>query len=188
MKTGMRSQRGATLFIALVMLVMLTMFAVSSLNSSTSNLKVVGNMQSRGEALNAAQETIETVISTPQFISNPANAVLNPCGAANTLCTDLTGDGTPEYTTQLVPMPACVSKAGIKMTDLVLTNIEDLGCAAGQQQQFGIQNAVTGDSLCANTMWEITAQTAGAANSARVTVTQGVGVRISIDDMATSCL
>lgn len=188
MRIGMRSQRGATLFIALVMLVMLTMFAVSSLNSSTSNLKVVGNMQSRGEALNAAQETIETVISTPQFISNPANAVLNPCGAANTLCTDLTADGTPEYTTQLVPMPACVAKAGIKMTDLVLTNIEDLGCAAGQQQQFGVQNAVTGDSLCANTLWEITAQTVGTGNSARVTVTQGVGIRISIDDMATSCL
>jgi Tfp pilus assembly protein PilX len=188
MRPGLRSQRGATLFIALVMLVMLTMFAVSSLNSSTTNLKVVGNMQSRGEALNAAQETIETVISTPQFIANPANAVLNPCGAANRLCTDLTGDGAPEYTTQLVPVPSCVSKAGIKMTDLVLTNIEDLGCAAGQQQQFGVQGAVTGDSLCANTLWEITAQTLGAANSARVTVTQGVGVRISADDMATSCL
>jgi hypothetical protein len=85
-------------------------------------------------------------------------------------------------------MPACVAKSGIKMTDLVLTNIEDLGCAAGQQQQFGVQNAVTGDSLCANTLWEITAQTAGMANSARVTVTQGVGIRISADDMATSCL
>jgi Tfp pilus assembly protein PilX len=184
----MRSQRGATLFIALVMLVMLTMFAVSSLNSSTSNLKVVGNMQARGEALNAAQESIETVISTPQFVSNPANAVLNPCGAANTLCTDLTGDGAPEYTTQLLPMPSCVSKNTIKVTDLVLTNVEDLGCAAGQQQQFGVANAVTGDSLCANTTWEITAQTAGTANSARVIVTQGVGLRISADDMASSCL
>lgn len=188
MTTGMRSQRGATLFIALVMLVMLTMFAVSSLNSSTTNLKVVGNMQSRGEALNAAQETIETVISTPQFISNPANAVLNPCGSANTLCTDLTGDGTPEYTTQLVPMPACVSKNAIKLSELVLTNVEDLGCAAGQSQQFGISGAVTGDSLCANTLWEVTAQAAGTVSSVRLTVTQGVGVRISVDDMATSCL
>lgn len=188
MMTGMHSQRGATLFIALVMLVMLTMFAVSSLNSSTSNLKVVGNMQSRSEALNAAQETIETVISTPLFIANPANAVLNPCGAANTLCTDLTGDGNPDYTTQLMPMPSCVAKNGIKMSELVLTNIEDLGCAAGQAQQFGVAGAVTGDSLCANTLWEITAQTTGALNSARVTVTQGVGVRISADDMATSCL
>lgn len=188
MMTGMRSQRGATLFIALVMLVMLTMFAVSSLNSSTSNLKVVGNMQTRGEALNAAQETIETVISTPQFIANPANAVLNPCGAANTLCTDLTGDGVPEYTTQLVPAPSCVAVTGIKMSDLVLTNIEDLGCAAGQSQQFGVTGAVTGDSLCANTLWDVTAQTTGTANAARVTVTQGVGVRISADDTATSCL
>jgi len=188
MNTGMRSQRGATLFIALVMLVMLTMFAVSSLNSSTTNLKVVGNMQARGEALNSAQETIETVISTPTFITNPANAVPTPCGSANTMCTDLTGDGTPEYTTQLLPMPNCVAKNAIKLSDLVLTNVEDLGCAAGQAQQFGIAGAVTGDSLCANTQWEITAQTVGTANSARVTVTQGVGVRISMDDMATSCL
>lgn len=188
MMTGMRSQQGATLFIALVMLVMLTMFAVSSLNSSTSNLKVVGNMQTRGEALNAAQETIETVISTPQFITNSANAVLNPCGAANTLCTDLTGDGVPEYTTQLMPAPSCVAVTGIKLSDLVLTNIEDLGCAAGQSQQFGVTGAVTGDSLCANTLWDVTAQTTGTANSARVTVTQGVGVRISADESATSCL
>jgi len=70
MMTPMRSQRGSTLFIGLVMLVILTMFAVSSLNSSTINLKVVGNMQSRSEALNAAQEAIETTISTPQFIAN----------------------------------------------------------------------------------------------------------------------
>lgn len=188
MMTGMRSQRGATLFIALVMLVMLTMFAVSSLNSSTSNLKVVGNMQSRSEALNAAQETVETVISTPLFIANPANAVLNPCGAANTVCTDLSGDGNPDYTTQLMPIPSCVAKKGIKLSELVLTNIEDLGCAAGQQQQFGVAGAVTGDSLCANTLWEITARTTGTISSARVTVTQGVGVRISADDMATSCL
>ena len=188
MMTGMRSQRGATLFIALVMLVMLTMFAVSSLNSSTINLKVVGNMQSRGEALNAAQEAIETTISTPQFISNPANAVLNPCGAANTLCSDLTGNGAPDYTTQLVPMPSCVAVKSIKNSELVLTNKEDLGCAAGQQQQFGVSGAVTGDSLCANTTWEITAETRATASAARVTVTQGVGVRISADDMATSCL
>jgi len=188
MMTGMSSQRGTTLFIALVMLVMLTMFAVSSLNSSTTNLKVVGNMQSRSEALNAAQDAVETVISTPLFIANPANAVLNPCGAANTLCTDLTGDGTPEYTTQLVPTPSCIGVKSIKISELVLNNIEDLGCAAGQAQQFGVAGAVTGDSLCANTLWEITADTKGSANAARVTVTQGVGVRISVDDMATSCL
>jgi len=78
---------------------------------------------------------------------------------------------------------------GDSLTCAALAQLAELDVsAAGITSLVGIQNAVTGDSLCANTMWEITAQTAGAANSARVTVTQGVGVRISIDDMATSCL
>ena len=92
MSRSLRRQRGTTLVIALIMLVLLTLFAVSSLNTSRTNLKVVGNMQQRNEALNASQQTIEAVISTPQFIANPANAVPTPCGAANTMCTDVTGD------------------------------------------------------------------------------------------------
>lgn len=187
MTTKMRCQRGATLLIALIMLVLLTLFAVSALNTGTTNLKVVGNMQARSEAFNVAQQAIETVISSPLFISNPSNAVVNPCGAANTLCTDINGDGTTDYTTRLTPQPACVTVKPIKNAELVLTNTEDLGCAAGQQQQFGVAGAVTGDSLCSTTVWEITAQTGGAGSGATVTVTQGVGVRISADDAGTSC-
>jgi Tfp pilus assembly protein PilX len=182
-----RRQKGATLLVALIMLTVLMMFVVSSLNTSTTNLKVVGNMQSKNEALTATQEAIETVISTPQFISTPANAVLNPCGTANTLCTDVTGDGTPEYTTTLTPQPQCVTVTPIKNTQLVLTNPEDLGCSAGQTQQFGVAGAVTGDSLCSNTIWEINAQTVGAATGASVWVTQGIGVRVSADAAGASC-
>ena len=188
MTTKMRCQRGATLLITLIMLVLLTLFAVSALNTGTTNLKVVGNMQSRSEALNATQAAIETVLSSPLFISNPANAVLTPCGgAANTLCTDVTGDGTPEYTTRLTPQPRCVQVKPIKVSELDLTNADDLGCAAGQAQQFGVAGAVVGDSLCAKSVWEITAVTTGAAGGATVTAVQGVGVRISADDMAGSC-
>ncbi len=185
----MRSQRGATLLITLIMLVLLTMFAVSALNTGTTNLKVVGNMQSRSEALNATQAAIETVLSSPLFISNPANAVLNPCGGANTLCTDVIGDPNrpPEYTTRLIPPPSCVQVRAIKNSELVLTNPEDLGCAAGQAQTFGVAGVVLGDSLCSKTVWEITAVTTGAASGATVTAVQGVGVRISADDAA-SCL
>lgn len=182
-----RRQRGATLLVALIMLTVLMMFVVSSLNTSTTNLKVVGNMQSKNEALTATQEAIETVISTPQFISTPANAVLNPCGTANTLCTDVTGDATPEYTTTLTPQPQCVTVQPIKNSELVLTSAEDLGCSAGQQQQFGVAGAVTGDSLCANTVWEINALTVGAASGASVKVTQGIGVRVSADAAGASC-
>jgi Tfp pilus assembly protein PilX len=184
---SMRKQQGATLLVALIMLGVLMLFVVSSLNTSTTNLKVVGNMQAKNEALTASQEAIETVISTPQFISTPASAVLNPCGTANTLCTDVTGDGNPEYTTTLTPNPLCVMVRPIKNSELVLTNPEDLGCSSGQQQQFGVAGAVTGDSLCANTVWEITARTVGPATGATVTVTQGVGVRVSSDAAGTSC-
>ena len=188
MKSGLRQQRGATLVIALIMLVVITLLAVSSLSTTNMNLKVVGNMQSRGEALQATQQAIETVISTPQFIANPANAVLNPCGTANTLCTDLNSDGTPDYTTRLNPAPSCVAVKAIKVSELNLSNAEDLGCAAGQAQQFGVAGTGSGDSLCSNTTWDITAETSATASRTRVTVTQGVAVRINTDDSTTSCL
>ena len=129
MTSGSRKQRGTTLIIALIMLVLLTLFAVSSFNTANTNLKVVGNMQQRSEALNAAQGAIESVISTPLFIANPANAVLNPCGTANTLCTDVTGDGTADFTTTLVGpdypapphQPTCSSMELVK--NLVLDGV-----------------------------------------------------------------
>jgi len=187
MTSGIRRQRGTTLIVALIMLVLMTLFAVSSFNTANTNLKVVGNMQQKNEALNAAQAAIESVISTPQFIANPSNAVPNPCGSANTLCTDITGTGVTEYTTRINPQPSCVVVRPIKNEELNLSNSEDLGCSAGQQQQFGVAGAVTGNSLCANTVWEITAETTGAAIGAKVTVTQGVAVRIAADDTST-CL
>jgi Tfp pilus assembly protein PilX len=185
---GIRKQDGATLVIALIMLVVITLLAVSSLSTTNMNLKVVGNMQSRGEALHATQQAIETVISTPQFIANPANALLNPCGTSNTLCTDLNGDGTPDYTTRLNPAPSCVTVKAIKASELNLSNAEDLGCSAGQAQQFGVAGAPSGESLCANTAWDITAETNATVSRTRVTVTQGVVVRINADDMASTCL
>ena len=169
------------------MLVLLTLFAVSSLKTAKTNLQVVGNMQLKNEALNASQQSIEKVISTPQFISNPTNAVVDPCGAPNTLCTDLNGDGTADFTTVLTPQPTCVAVKPIKNQDLVLTNPEDLGCSAGQQQQFGVAGAVTGDSLCSNSVWEVTAQTVAATTTAKVVVKQGIGVRVSADAASTAC-
>ena len=176
-------QRGATLLVALIMLVVLMLFVASSMNTANTNLKVVGNMQAKSEALAASQQAIETTLSTPQFISTPSNAVLNPCGGvANTLCAYVTGASTPEYTTTLAPQPACVTVKPIYNSELNLSNMEDLGCSAGQSQQFGVAGAVTGASLCSYTVWEINAVTIGANSGASVTVTQGVGVRVSTDD------
>jgi Tfp pilus assembly protein PilX len=199
--TKMHSQRGAVLLVSLIMLVLLTLFAISALNTSTTSLKMAGNMQARSEATNAAQDAIETVISTPLFASNPSNAVVNPCGAPNTLCIDKDGNSVTNpasayYVTKLIkttpsatkPTPACVTVIPIKISKLDISDPSDLSCSAGQGQQFGVAGAVTGDSLCANSVWEITAQTTATATGATATVTQGLGIRISTDDMATSCL
>ena len=187
MNAGIRSQEGATLLIALVMLAAMALLAVSTLSTTNMNLKVVGNMQSRGEALYAAQQAIETVISTPLFIANPENAMLNPCGTANTFCTDLNGDGAPEYVTRLNPTPSCVSVRAIKESELNLSSAEDLSCLAGQAQQSGAAGVASGDSLCADTTWDITAETSSTFSRTKVTLTQGVAVRVSAVDAEALC-
>jgi len=193
-----RAQRGATLVIALIMLVLLTLFAISALNTSTTNLKVVGNMQARTEAFNAAQQGIDTVISRTDFVTAPAAAVVNPCGAANQLCIDKDGKPTTiladsYYTTKItgapfdLVKPACITVRPIKSSELILSIPEDQDCSVGVKQQFGVAGATSGDSLCANAVYQITAETT-AISGAKATVTQGIGIRISTDDMATSCL
>lgn len=192
----MRRQRGATLIVTLVMLIMLTLFAISAMNTSTTNLQVVGNMQMRHEGLRATQEAIEATLSTTRFLNTPLDAVANPCGVQNTLCTDLNGDGVPDLTTRLTPAPACKQARTIKVSELSIAgpNSEDVGCLQAQQQgTFAVAGAQTsGDSLCGNTVWEITAQTlnsgAGTATSdVNVSATQGVGVRMKALDVSSNC-
>lgn len=196
MRTDIRRQRGATLIVTLVMLIMLTLFAISAMNTSTTNLQVVGNMQMRHEGLRATQEAIEATLSTTQFIKTPLDAIANPCGAQNTFCTDLNGDAVPDLTTRLTPAPACKQSRTTKISELVITspNSEDVGCLQAQQQgTFAVAGAQTsGDSLCGNTVWEITAQTlnsgAGTATSdVNVSATQGVGVRMKALDVSSNC-
>lgn len=66
-----RRQRGATLITALVMLIVLTLLVVSGIRSSSTNLRIAGNMQIQEEATAAAQQAIENVISTAVFNTAP---------------------------------------------------------------------------------------------------------------------
>ena len=54
-----RRQQGSSLLLSLVMLVVLTLLVVSAIRMSNSNLKSVGNMQLKNEAVAAAQQAIE---------------------------------------------------------------------------------------------------------------------------------
>ena len=184
-------QRGATLVVALILLVLVALLGLGAFQTSLTDQKTSGNVQARNEALNAAQEAIEMAISTRQFAADPANALTTPCaGEANTFCTDYDGDGTPEYRTRLTPAPACVTMKVIKVAELDLAASEDLGCAVGQAQQFGVAGsaASAGDSLCASTVWQVTAESTAVGGAAKVTVSQGVGMRIGTDEMSGACL
>jgi Tfp pilus assembly protein PilX len=70
-----RRQRGMTLLVALVMLVVITLFAVSSINASSVNLQIVGNMQSQKTVEQNAQDAIEQLASS---ITPFNDAVANP--------------------------------------------------------------------------------------------------------------
>jgi hypothetical protein len=55
-------QRGAVLFVALIMLVVFTLLAVSGVNSSVASLRVAGNTQAQTEVSAAAQLALEQVV------------------------------------------------------------------------------------------------------------------------------
>ena len=61
-------QLGSSLLLSLVMLVVITLLVVSAVRMSNSNLKTVGNMQSKNEAVAAAQQAIEQ-----QVMANVSN-------------------------------------------------------------------------------------------------------------------
>lgn len=183
-------ERGVTLVIGLIMLVLLTLMAVAAFQMGTSQTAIVSNAQHRGEATDAAQQAINTVLNSSNFMINPAAAIPNSncaAGGANSLCVDVNGDGTPDVTVTLSPQPTCVSGAPINSSTLDFTSANDLACAGGSQQNFGVQGATSGASLCANSNWEITAAANDAATKTNVTVVQGVAARVAATDLANNC-
>ncbi len=179
-------QQGATLLVSLIILVLMTLLGVSSFMLGKSNMQTVGNMQQRNEAMAAAQETVEETVSKTQFFETPTNAVPNGC-AANTKCVDVNADGKSDVTVVLAT-PKCVQAQVVQNAALNYANAEDAGCAIGAGQGlFGVEGATTGNSLCADSVWELSAEATDDVTESKVTVTQGAAVRVSTDNIATSC-
>jgi Tfp pilus assembly protein PilX len=80
-----RSQRGATLVIALILLVVLTLFGISAISTGVVNLRIARNTQVAAEAQRAAQRVIDTQISSLATFTSPP--------PASTSTVDATGGG-----------------------------------------------------------------------------------------------
>jgi Tfp pilus assembly protein PilX len=188
MRSMQKRQRGITLFMAMIMLVVLTLAAVTAFNLGSSSMQIVGNFQHRNDGLAAAQEAIEQALSTTRLVQAPGAIFLTPCSGANTTCVDVNGDGTNDVTVALVPTPTCVMAYIIKSGQLNYDTVDGQKCSVGPPVGTGgIKGVPTGNSLCANSIWEVRAEATDNATQSKVTVVEGVSVRPSKDDIASYC-
>lgn len=146
-------QRGATLMVGLIMLVVITLLMVSAFTLSGSNLKAVGNMQFRNEAIAAANLAIEQTI-------NLNYSVLDPASYPSIVNIDIDQDNTDDYAVT-VKAPTCMRVVPAPLEDLNLSGVNG-----------NVTN--TTDYL---TLWEIEATAVSQATGASVIARQGINKR-----------
>lgn len=184
-----KNQRGMALVVGLILLALMTVMAITSFNIGRTSLDIVGNMQQRQQVIVAANSAIQEAISTVRLFQAPTAIFLNPCeGTANTRCFDLNDDGEDDITVVLSPTPYCVNAQVIPNGALTITDISQAGCTTGAGQTFGIEGTATGSSLCANSVWEVSAVATDKVTGAEITITEGAAVRVATDDVGTTCL
>ena len=155
-----QSQRGITLFVGLIMLVLITLMVTSAFTLSTTNLKSVGNMQAKDEAIAAANQAIEQVLSSP-FTTAPTAEEIN---------VDINNDGTPDYMASIA-QPVCV-RASLDTTVVKTSNTLPL-------MQF---------SNTYNTVWDIVATVEDAKTGAKTIVQAGTRVLLTKAQKEAVCL
>ncbi len=164
LQTTSKQQRGAALVVGLIMLTLITVMVTSSYSLSASNLKAVGNMQFRSEAVAAANKAIEQVLSSP-FTNAPTG---------ETIDVDLNSDGITDYHVQFAT-PVCVG-ASQAAASAMPPSSSSLGSAFA---------APPGDY---ETVWDLDATvTAANGSGATVTVHQGVRVLLPQSQYASVC-
>lgn len=152
------AQRGAALVVAMIMLLLFTLLLSGAFTLSTVNLKAVGNMQMREEALAAANAVIEQVLST-DFVGT---------GAQSGIGWDVNNDGTDEYLVS-VEEPECIRATLAESTAASSVNLAALS------------------SMTWNTVWQIQGTATDAANGTSVTVREGVRVLLTNAQKNTHC-
>ncbi len=69
---SIKRQRGAVLVVSLIMLVIMTLLAVSSINTSTINLRIIDNMQAQQQTEAAVNDVLEQVMSDIDYFNTSA--------------------------------------------------------------------------------------------------------------------
>lgn len=179
-------QGGMTLIMGMIMLVVLTLLALTSFTLGKSNMVIVSNMQQRDQSIAAARELLEEVISNGKFHETPEYAVLNPCKGDNTRCLDIDGDKVNDITVALAT-PMCVKAQVIRIDELDADAEADRDCLTVPDASAWGTARPPGQSLCANSTWELNVTATDDLTAAAVTVTQGVAARVDSNEVAENC-
>jgi len=89
-----KRQQGFVLVLVLVLLAVLTLIGVSSMNSSSMELKAVGNAKQHSIAFNAVQSAIEYAVSADPVVTAAIDFQTNDDTQVQTVTTTVTGSGT----------------------------------------------------------------------------------------------
>lgn len=168
-----QNQSGSSLIVSVILLIVLTLIVISVIKSTTVNSRVAGNLQVKKEAEAAAQQAIEAVITSNfQDVPLASTAVISVSNAASS-------SEVGKYTVA-VTKPKCLAVAPIKVLDLNAADPSDVPCYVSSSPP-GPGFTGGGNSLCANSQWEIeaTAEPASGDDGAKVTMHQGISVRVS---------
>lgn len=158
------SQHGATLIVGLIMLVVITLVVLNAFTLSSSNLKSVGNMQVREEAVAAANRAIENLIGTP--------AVFTVAPTTYSYTVNMNNDTvTPRNYAVSVAAPTCIR--AVKASSSAPSDVE-LGEEMSAASTW-------------NTEWDIDATVLDSASGASVRVRQGVRVLLNQPEKDISC-
>ena len=155
-------EAGAALFVGLIILLLITLMLVTAFNLASSNVRSVGNMQFRDEALAAAGVAIDRMMASP-FTSNPQ---------AEEIVVDLDGDGTSDYVVRIAA-PACV-----------------MATRASEPRKSSLSLPVLADEGDWNTTWQVDATVSSASSNktgAAVSVREGIRVLLDQSTKTTQC-
>lgn len=167
MFTLRRSQNGVTLLVTLIMLILITIMVTTAFTLSNSNLKSVGNMQFRNEALAAANLAIEQQLSSAANFTNPVAKSISVgsynVSVAKPVCL---------YVTDVVEGGSADPHANIKL-DSAAASAPASGGGGG-----GGSTAPVVSGSYVNTYWDIAATVNDGMSGALVTAHQGVKITL----------
>lgn len=199
-------QQGSVLLVAMILLLMAAILTAAMFRGSLTSALAIGNMQWRTEAITAANDAIDRLLSSADFATK-TDVVINQVTLAP-FQVDINGDGVndiavsfpntlPDKTAIAKPGPNCLRQQPLPAKDLDPALPADLACfnsSSSGNQGLGIGvsgGAVTGlaapPSLCSNTEWNIRVRATDAVTNTSVDVVQGVAVRLSTDVAANFC-